>query len=264
MSEGSAGCHVGPLWAHVPHWASRSQCLFPRLPALRVTLLALTLPAATAAAAVQTNHWGNWRDTWQDFRVDSTAPTIVAPPDVTAEQLSPDGSPVGRVDLGTPTVTDSDDPNPVVTKVASAIFPPGLDVVTWTATDRSGKSASATQRVEVADTTPPLINLAVLRRTIPHANKKLVLATEVTAVDACDPAPAVGISVSASDSAKPGKGGRPKTDWEIVRQGDVWQVWLRAEPAAGPSAPRVCETIDVWATDGLHNTATAVDTVVVP
>ena len=49
------------------------------------------------------------------------------------------------------------DPNPTVTNNAPAAFPVGETMVTWTATDASGNSASTTQTVTVTDTTAPTI-----------------------------------------------------------------------------------------------------------
>ena len=49
--------------------------------------------------------------------------------------------------LPTPTVTDIVDPSPTVTNDAPNFFPPGITTVTWTATDASGNSATATTTV---------------------------------------------------------------------------------------------------------------------
>lgn len=75
--------------------------------------------------------------------IDTTAPSITAPADVNAKATG-EGT---EVALGTPTVSDIDDPSPVVTNDAPATFPVGTTVVTWTATDESGNSASDTQTV---------------------------------------------------------------------------------------------------------------------
>ena len=77
---------------------------------------------------------------------DINPPTIVAPPDVTAKAT---GS-LTPVALGTPTVTDKEDPSPKVTNNApSAGFPVGKTTVTWTATDAAGNSATDTQLVTI-------------------------------------------------------------------------------------------------------------------
>jgi predicted outer membrane repeat protein len=90
--------------------------------------------------------------------VDTTAPSITAPVAVTATATSAAGIPATSVALGTPTVSDLVDANPLVANNAPAIFPVGVTTVTWTATDHSstpGNSATATQLVTVIASTPP-------------------------------------------------------------------------------------------------------------
>ena len=44
-----------------------------------------------------------------------------------------------------------------ITNDAPTVFPLGETIVTWTATDSSGNSASATQTITVVDTTAPVV-----------------------------------------------------------------------------------------------------------
>ena len=84
---------------------------------------------------------------------DTTAPKIKAPADITQEATSPTSN---VVNLGNTTVTD----NGIIKSVtnnAPIVFPLGKTTVTWTATDGSGNSESATQQVTITDTTPPKI-----------------------------------------------------------------------------------------------------------
>ncbi|NCQ33461.1 MAG: HYR domain-containing protein, partial [Armatimonadetes bacterium] len=76
--------------------------------------------------------------------VDTSAPQFTAPPDVTAEQTSRDGTPV---ELGAPTAADACDASPTVTNDAPAVFPLGTTIVTWTVKDASGNVATTTQKV---------------------------------------------------------------------------------------------------------------------
>jgi hypothetical protein len=79
---------------------------------------------------------------------DTTAPSITAPADVSADQ----GQGLGNtnVNLGTPTFSDLADPNPVVSNNAPANgFPAGNTVVVWMAIDASGNSAIDTQVVTI-------------------------------------------------------------------------------------------------------------------
>ena len=86
---------------------------------------------------------------------DTVAPSISAPADVTKEATGP----FTPADLGTATVSDNVDTDPTVTNNAPAAgFPLGVTTVTWTATDDSGNSATATQKVTINDTTAPSIN----------------------------------------------------------------------------------------------------------
>lgn len=79
---------------------------------------------------------------------DTTAPTIVAPANVTADQAS--GVANTMVDLGNATVSDIADPNPVVSNDAPAGgFPVGTSSVLWTVQDAAGNTATATQTVTV-------------------------------------------------------------------------------------------------------------------
>jgi hypothetical protein len=86
--------------------------------------------------------------------VDTTAPELTVPADVTAEQTDLAGTPV---DLGQATATDICDADVTVTNDAPAVFPLGETVVTWTATDDSGNKAASAQKVIIKDTTPPTL-----------------------------------------------------------------------------------------------------------
>ena len=87
---------------------------------------------------------------------DTTPPTITAPPSITVISTGT----LTQVTLGTPTVSDTVDPNPIVTNNAPAAgFPVGTTIVTWTATDHSGNSKTVTQTVIIlAKNTPGKVN----------------------------------------------------------------------------------------------------------
>ncbi len=82
--------------------------------------------------------------------VDKQAPILTCPADVTATVNSVGCKATGVV-LGTPAVTDNctATANIVVTNNAPASFPIGNTLVTWTATDASGNSATCQQTVTV-------------------------------------------------------------------------------------------------------------------
>jgi len=101
--------------------------------------------------------WGRI-DVWASLlAADTTAPVVTPPADITAEEATTTTPPGQAVAIGTATATDDVDLNPVITNNAPALFPLGTTIVTWTATDASGNSASADQSVTVVDTTPPVV-----------------------------------------------------------------------------------------------------------
>ena len=83
--------------------------------------------------------------------VDTTSPSITAPGSITMEATSADSN---IVTLGNPVSNDLVD-IPSISNNAPDLFPLGETIVTWTATDTSGNSASATQTVTIVDTTYP-------------------------------------------------------------------------------------------------------------
>jgi gliding motility-associated-like protein len=88
------------------------------------------------------------------FIGDNTAPVISAPLNVTT---SPNlGCEAIGVALGTP-ITSDNCGVASVTNDAPSIFPIGPTVVTWTVTDNSGNSSTATQVVTVIDNSAPTV-----------------------------------------------------------------------------------------------------------
>jgi len=89
-------------------------------------------------------------------------PTIMAPPNVsrnTGSSATSCGIVISNAELGTATASDNC-PGVTVTRTgvpAGNFFPVGDTFINYTATDRSGNTAMATQKVTVTDTTPPLI-----------------------------------------------------------------------------------------------------------
>ena len=89
--------------------------------------------------------------------VDDVAPTITFP----LNEVNPTIEATGSSTLFNfhPTVTDDTDPAPILTSdtPAGSVFPLGSTIVTWTATDNMGNTATATQTVTVKDTISPSI-----------------------------------------------------------------------------------------------------------
>jgi len=87
--------------------------------------------------------------------VDTTSPSITAPDSITAEATSAN---LNIVVLGNPVSSDLVD-IPSISNNAPDVFPVGETIVTWTTTDYSGNSASATQTVTIVDTTSPELTM---------------------------------------------------------------------------------------------------------
>ena len=86
--------------------------------------------------------------------VDTTAPTVTPPANVSTEATGP----LTAVAHGTATAADAVGVASLASN-APAAFPLGTTTITWTATDAAGNSASATSTVTVVDTTHPALSL---------------------------------------------------------------------------------------------------------
>ncbi len=117
--------------------------------------LAVTLPLGSheIELTVDDGNGESDTDTVVVTVADTTPPVFDATSPVTLECTDPEGTP-GAVP--TPSANDACDGPVAVTSDAPALFPLGDTVVTFSATDAAGNSATATMTVTVADTTPPL------------------------------------------------------------------------------------------------------------
>ena len=101
-----------------------------------------------------TDSSGNSASTTQNITViDTTAPEIISPSDVQIEATSVDKN---IIDFGFAEASDQVEISSI-TNDAPTVFQFGETIVTWTATDSSGNSASTTQNITVIDTTAPEI-----------------------------------------------------------------------------------------------------------
>jgi large repetitive protein len=96
--------------------------------------------------------------TQQILVMDTTSPSITVPSDIEVEIYDKLGM---EIDTGIAISDDIVDSQPIITNDAPTVFPLGETIVTWTATDSSGNSASATQTITVVDTTLPTIMVPV-------------------------------------------------------------------------------------------------------
>jgi len=93
-------------------------------------------------------------DSQQILFIDTTSPSITVPSDIEAEIYDKIGI---EIDTGVAVSVDVIDDTPTITNDAPEVFPFGETIVTWTATDSSGNSESATQTITVVDTTAPVL-----------------------------------------------------------------------------------------------------------
>ena len=146
--------------------------------------------------------------------VDTTAPAVTAPANVTAEATGP----LTAVSHGTATATDAVGVVSL-TNNAPGTFPLGTTTITWTATDAAGNSASATSTVTVTDTTAPAVSVPA------------TITREATS--------AAGAAVSFSTSA-----------FDLVSG----NVAVSCAPASGSTFALGTTTVSCSATDGSGNT----------
>jgi len=101
-----------------------------------------------------TDNHGNITAAYQMITVvDTTAPTIISPQDITAETVDPNMNHIG---LGELVASDSVGIESIIND-KPITFPFGSTTVTWTVTDTSGNISQATQVVTLIDTTSPEI-----------------------------------------------------------------------------------------------------------
>ena len=199
-------------------------------------------------------------------------PMITAPLDVTA-QTGPTatscGTVVSDVTLGTAIASDNC-PGVTVTRTgvpAGNFFPVGNTTVTYTATDRSGNTASAQQVVTVVDNTVPIITTTGLTPSLWPANHAYItfnVTNFVTGVsDNCG-----GIGIGnvviqkvTSDETENG-GGDGNTSNDIIIAANCKSVQVRAERRN--SADGRVYTITFKVTDTHGNVGTKTATIEVP
>lgn len=125
--------------------------------------------------------------------VDDTQPTITAPPPVTVNADPVSCSvPKSSVALGSATA-GAHCGLPTVTNNAPSSFPLGQTTVTWTVTDTSGNTKTATQVVTVVDVTAPVITLGGANPLTWECHVPFV-EPGATATDACDTSVPVNVA----------------------------------------------------------------------
>ena len=141
----------------------------------------------------------------------------------------------------------------------------GIDehTIELTVDDGNGGISSDTVVVKVQDTTAPDFTFTQLSSELSPPNHKMVLVATVSNVtDLVDSSPVVSVTVT-SNQAINGKGdGNTDYDWEVIQNGDTWNIWVRAE-RSGKNEGRVY-SISVNVSDSSGNQKTPSGTVAVP
>ena len=111
---------------------------------------------ATTVTWTATDEAGNSATATQNVTVEDTIPPTIMPP---ASQSVEAGGPLTHVLIGSATATDLVSSSLSLSNDAPAglNFPLGATIITWSATDASGNTGTATQTVIVTDTTPPAV-----------------------------------------------------------------------------------------------------------
>ncbi|MFB5645735.1 MAG: HYR domain-containing protein, partial [Nitrosopumilaceae archaeon] len=119
--------------------------------------------------------------------VDTTSPSIDPVADVTLEATSASEN---TVSLNPPVANDSIS-EVTISNNAPAYFEVGETIVTWTATDAAGNTATTNQKITLTDTTAP--ELAIPENIIIDATgiETIVSIGEATSVDLADPSPSI-------------------------------------------------------------------------
>ena len=141
--------------------------------------------------------------------VDTTPPSITAPSTVQVEATGIEGN---LADIGTSTASDYVEIISI-TNNAPDSFPLGETTITWTATDSSGNSATATQTVSVVDTTSPTLTVPENIIVDSFTLEKLVVIGEAYAFDSVDALP-----ILTNDAPEAFPLGNTIVTWSVIDQ----------------------------------------------
>ena len=123
--------------------------------------------------------------------IDTTAPELTPPPNITVEATD---ATENTVLLGSPETTDAVGVASI-TNDAPSSFPIGDTIVTWTATDTSGNYVNVQQTVSIIDTIPPTVSQPKLIQI--EATSELDNQIELSTINATD---AVGVASITNDA----------------------------------------------------------------
>ena len=119
--------------------------------------------------------------------VDTTSPSVLSIDDITLEATSANENQVSLIPLS----AEDSISQVTITNDAPSLFSLGETIVTWTATDAAGNSASINQKITIIDTTAP--ELTIPDNAIVDANglETIVSIGEAISTDLADPLPSI-------------------------------------------------------------------------
>jgi hypothetical protein len=188
--------------------------------------------------------------------IDDEPPTLVPPPDISAEATGA----TTFINIGSASAVDNVDGSVVATNNRPGRFPLGTTIVVWTATDAAGNTATAQQSVTVVDTTAPVINSLSATPSVLWSPNKTMRPVEisVTASDLVDNAPSCElVDIQSNQGAEPGN--KRATLYEITGASSA----LLLADRSGKEGDRLY-TLHVSCTDFTGNASSATTDVVVP
>lgn len=201
--------------------------------------------------------------------VDTTPPTITCPADITVECTSHQGTPATdpaiAAFLAGATATDVCDATPTLSNNGPAIFPEGVTIVTFKAVDDDLNQSTCNAKVNVVDTTPPELTLALSRDVLWPPNHKFAdIAATVVVTDICDPNPTFVLTSITSNEPVDGLGdGDTSPDWANATTGTPDVAFQLRSERAGVGTGRIY-TVTYTASDEAGNTTVKSATVRVP
>jgi MYXO-CTERM domain-containing protein len=188
---------TGPTGATVTYPAATASDTITSSPVVSYSKASgTTFPLGTTQVTV-TARDGSGNQSTCSFSItvqDTVAPTVTCPADFTAEATSASGAPVT---YSPATASDTVTPSPTLSysKASGSTFPLGSTLVTVTATDGSGNSATCSFKITVRDTTAPGLSCpAHVTAEASDASGAGVTYPVATASDAVTPSPVVGYS----------------------------------------------------------------------